>query len=46
MDDVLFATDCNNDQLMQNLMYSGYVCDTTIENIFAHGPDGSSLFWY
>lgn len=40
MDDVLFATECNTDRLMQNLIYSGYVFDTTIKNIFAHGPDG------
>ena len=46
MDDVLFATECNNHRLMQNLLYSGYVCDTTIKNIFAHGPDGSSVLGY
>ena len=46
MDDVLFPTECNTDRLMQNLIYSGYVCDTTIKNIFAHGPDGSSFFGY
>ncbi len=44
MDGVSFASQCSDERIIQNAMYSGYVCDTTINNIFAYGPDGKVFF--
>ena len=37
---VSFSTKCNDECVMQNSFYSGYECDTTINNVFEYGPDG------
>ena len=40
MDGVSLATECTSEATMQNAFYSGYECDTVINNVFAYGPDG------
>jgi hypothetical protein len=44
MDDVLFAVECTDKHIKQNVFYCGYNCDKTINNIFAYGPDGKVFF--
>ena len=40
MDGVSFATEFTSEATKQNAFYSGYECDTVINNVFAYGPDG------
>ena len=40
MDGVLLATECTSEKVSQNAFYSGYQCDTMINNVFGYGPDG------
>jgi hypothetical protein len=40
MDGVSLATECTSEAMAQNAFYSGYECDTVINNVFAYGPDG------
>ena len=40
MDGVSLATECTSEATTQNAFYSGYECDTVINNVFAYGPDG------
>ncbi len=40
MDGVLFPAECTDERIKQNAFYCGYDCDTTVNNVFAHGPDG------
>ena len=40
MDGVLLATECTSKKVTQNAFYSGYQCDTMINNVFNYGPDG------
>ena len=40
MDGVLLATECTSEKVMQNAFYSGYQCDTMINNVFGYGPHG------
>ena len=40
MDGVSLATECTSERMTQNAFYSGYVCDTVVNNGFAYGPDG------
>jgi len=40
MDVVSLATECTSERTTQNAFYSGYTCDTVINNVFAYGPDG------
>ncbi len=44
MDGVSFASECDSDNLHQNAFYSGYKCDTTVNNAFAYGPNGKVFF--
>ena len=44
MDGVSFASECNSENLTQNVFYSGYECDTMVNNIFGYGPDGKVFF--
>jgi hypothetical protein len=44
MDGVSFPTKCTDDRIEQNAMYCGYDCDTTVNNLFAYGPDGKVFF--
>ncbi len=40
MDGVLLETECTSENITQNAFYSGYQCDTMINNVFGYGPDG------
>jgi hypothetical protein len=40
MDGASLATECTSEATTQNAFYSGYECDTVINNVFAYGPDG------
>jgi hypothetical protein len=40
VDGVLLKTECTSEQVFQNAFYSGYECDTTVNNVFTYGPDG------
>ncbi len=40
MDGVLLATECTSENVTQNAFYSGYQCDTMINNVFSYCPDG------
>jgi hypothetical protein len=44
MDGVLFSAKCTDEPVEQNSMYSGYDCDTMVNNVFAYGPDGKVFF--
>jgi len=44
MDGVSFTTQSTDERLEQNAFYCGYDCDTTINNVFAYGPDGKVFF--
>ena len=44
MDGVSFPAECTDDRFIQNAMYCGYDCDTTVNNVFAYGPDGKVFF--
>ena len=39
MDGVLLATECTSEKVTQNAFYSGYQCDTMINNLFVYCPD-------
>ena len=41
MDGISLATDCTSERTTQNAFYSGYVCDTVMNNVFAYGLDGN-----
>ena len=40
MDGVALKTECTSKRVTQNAFYSGYECDTTVNNVFTYGPDG------
>ena len=40
MDGVSLKTECTSEKVVQNAFYSGYECDTVVNNVFAYGPDG------
>ena len=40
MDGVSLKTECTSEKVAQNAFYSGYECDTVVNNVFAYGPDG------
>ena len=40
MDGVSLATECTSEATTQNAFYSGYECNTVINNVFAYGLDG------
>jgi hypothetical protein len=40
MDGVSFKSECTSERITQNAFYCGYDCDTTVNNVFAYGPDG------
>ncbi len=40
MDGVALKTECTSERVTQNAFYSGYECDTTVNNVFTYGPDG------
>ena len=40
MDGVSFPAECSYDHIDQNAMYCSYDCDTMVNNVFAHVPDG------
>ena len=44
MDGVSFSTQSTDERVAQNAMYCGYDCDTTVNNVFAYGPDGKVFF--
>ena len=44
MEGVTFASECNSEILNQNAFYSGYECDTMVNNDFAYGPDVKVFF--
>ncbi len=44
MDGVSFLSECTDERIEQNNFYCGYDCDTTINNVFAFGPDGKVFF--
>jgi hypothetical protein len=44
IDGVSFSAECTDDRVEQNAMYCGYHCDTMVNNVFAHGPDGKVFF--
>ncbi len=43
MDGVLLATECTSEATTHNAFYSGYECDTVINNVIAYRPDGKGL---
>ena len=40
MDGCTLLMECTSNDVVQNASYSGYKCDTFINNMFAYGPDG------
>jgi hypothetical protein len=44
MDNVLFPVKCTDNCIEQNAFYCGYICDTTVNYVFAYGPDGKVFF--
>lgn len=44
MDGVSFPAECTDDKIEQNAYYCGYDGDTTVNNVFAYGPDGKVFF--
>ena len=44
MDGVSFSSECTDERIEQNAFYCGYDCDTTVNNVFAFGPDGKVFF--
>jgi hypothetical protein len=40
MDGDSFLSECTDERIEQNAFYCGYDCDTTVNNVFAFGPDG------
>jgi hypothetical protein len=40
MDGVSLKTECTSEKVAQNAFYSGYECDTVVNNVFAYCPDG------
>ena len=44
MDGVSFQSECTDERIEQNAFYCGYGCDTTVNNVFAFGPDGKVFF--
>ena len=44
MDGVSFSSQSTDERVAQNAMYCGYDCDTTVNNVFAYGPDGKVFF--
>ncbi len=44
MDGVSFPAQCTDERIEQNAFYCGYDCDTTVNNVFAYGPDGKVFF--
>jgi hypothetical protein len=40
MDGVALKTECTSEWVTQNAFYSGYKCDTTVNNVFTYGLDG------
>jgi hypothetical protein len=44
MDGVSLASECTSDCVTQNVFYSGYDCDTMVNNMFAYGMDGKVFF--
>eukprot|EP00804_Cyclotella_cryptica_P016741 CCRYP_002055-RA/>CCRYP_002055-RA protein AED:0.07 eAED:0.07 QI:0/-1/0/1/-1/1/1/0/232 len=40
MDGVSLKTECTSKRVEQNAFYSGYECNTTMNNVFTYGPDG------
>ena len=44
MDGVSFKSECTSEHITQNAFYCGYDCDTTVNNVFAYGPDGTVFF--
>ena len=40
MDGISFTSECTSECITQNAFYCGYDCDTTVNNVFAYGPDG------
>eukprot|EP00804_Cyclotella_cryptica_P031085 CCRYP_015969-RA/>CCRYP_015969-RA protein AED:0.07 eAED:0.07 QI:0/-1/0/1/-1/1/1/0/231 len=40
IDGVALKTECTSERVTQNAFYSGYECDTTVNNVFTYGPDG------
>ncbi len=43
MDGVSLTSECTDERVTQNAFYCGYSCDTTVNNIFAYGPDGCAI---
>jgi len=44
MDGVSFSAQSTDERVEQNALYCGYDCDTTVNNVFAYGPDGKVFF--
>jgi len=44
MDGVSFSSECTDERIEQNAFYCGYGCNTTVNNVFAFGPDGKVFF--
>jgi hypothetical protein len=44
MDGVSLESECTSDRVTQNTFYSGYDCDTMVNNVFAYRPDGTVFF--
>ncbi len=40
MDGVSLKTECTSERVSQSAFYSGYECDTTVNNVSVYGPDG------
>lgn len=40
VDVVSYTSKCTSERVTQSTFYCGYDCDTTVNNIFAYGPDG------
>eukprot|EP00804_Cyclotella_cryptica_P001714 CCRYP_009082-RA/>CCRYP_009082-RA protein AED:0.07 eAED:0.07 QI:0/-1/0/1/-1/1/1/0/232 len=40
MDGLALKTECTSERVIQNAFYSGYECDTTVNNVFTYGLDG------
>lgn len=44
MDGLSLTTECTSERLTQNAYYSGYHCDTMVNNVLAFGADGKVFF--
>jgi hypothetical protein len=43
MDGCSFLTECTSKRVQQNAFHCGYNCNTMVNNVFSHGPDGKVL---